>query len=56
MSIAYLPVLRYYRCGPLWAPLLPLVAAFYVGATVDSAISHWRGRGGMWKGRVGPSA
>jgi hopene-associated glycosyltransferase HpnB len=52
MSIAYLPIVRYYRGSPLWAPLLPLVAAFYLGATVHSAISHWRGRGGLWKGRV----
>jgi len=54
MSIAYCPIVRYYRCSPLWAPLLPLVAAFYLGATVHSAVSHWRGRGGMWKGRVAP--
>jgi hopene-associated glycosyltransferase HpnB len=52
MSIAYSPILRYYRVSPLWAPLLPLVATFYLAATVDSAISHWRGRGGLWKGRV----
>jgi len=52
MSIAYCPIVRYYRRSPLWAPLLPLVAAFYLGATVHSAVSHWRGRGGMWKGRV----
>ncbi|HTS27917.1 MAG TPA: glycosyltransferase [Bryobacteraceae bacterium] len=55
MSIAYYPVLRYYGVSPLRAPALPLVAAFYLGATVHSAIAHWRGRGGMWKGRVGPS-
>jgi hopene-associated glycosyltransferase HpnB len=56
MSVAYVPILRYYRSAPLWAPLLPLVAAFYLGATVHSAVSHWRGRGGVWKGRVGPLA
>jgi hypothetical protein len=48
----YLPVLRFYRLSPLWAPLLPLVALFYLGATVHSAILHWRGQGGLWKGRV----
>jgi hopene-associated glycosyltransferase HpnB len=52
MSVAYFPALRYYRQSPLWAPLLPLVAAFYLGATVHSAISYWRGAGGSWKGRV----
>lgn len=52
MSIIYLPALRYYRLSPLWAPLLPLVAAFYTGATVHSAVAYWRGTGGQWKGRV----
>ena len=51
MSVAWFPALRFYRRSPLWAPLLPLVAAFYLGATFHSAISYWRGRGGMWKGR-----
>ena len=51
MSAAWLPCLRFYRRSPLWAPLLPLVAAFYLGATFHSAVSYWRGRGGMWKGR-----
>ncbi len=52
MSGCYLPTLRYYQRSPLWAPLLPLVALFYTGATIYSAISHWRGVGGMWKGRT----
>ena len=52
MSIAYLPALRYYRRSPLWAPLLPLIAAFYMGCTLASALQHWRGAGGAWKGRV----
>jgi len=34
------------------APLLPAIAAFYLVATIHSAISYWRGAGGMWKGRV----
>jgi hypothetical protein len=28
------------------------IAATYVVFTVDSAIQHWRGQGGMWKGRI----
>ncbi len=52
MCIAYLPALRFYRRSPLWAPLLPLVAAFYLWATVHSAILYWRGAGGLWKGRA----
>jgi hopene-associated glycosyltransferase HpnB len=52
MCCAYAPMLRYYRRSPLWAPFLPLVALFYVGATFASAWRYWRGRGGQWKARV----
>jgi hopene-associated glycosyltransferase HpnB len=52
MSICYLPALRFYGRGWLGAPLLPLVALFYAGATMHSAISYWGGAGGQWKGRV----
>jgi hopene-associated glycosyltransferase HpnB len=52
MMVSYVPVLRMYRLGPWWALALPLVAAFYVGATFDSAWKYWTGRGGEWKGRV----
>jgi hopene-associated glycosyltransferase HpnB len=52
MSVAYAPMLRFYRL-PAWrAPLLPAVALLYLAATVDSARRHWRGKGGEWKGRV----
>lgn len=52
MSIAYVPTLRFYGLSIAWAPLLPRVALFYVVATVDSALRHWSGEGGSWKGRV----
>jgi hypothetical protein len=52
MCCAYAPMLRYYRRSPLWAPFLPLVALFYVGATFASAVRYWRGKGGQWKSRV----
>jgi hopene-associated glycosyltransferase HpnB len=52
MAASYLPALKYHGRSPLWAPALPLVAAFYLGATLDSACRHWMGRGGEWKGRV----
>jgi hopene-associated glycosyltransferase HpnB len=52
MSIAYTPMLRYYGRTLLWAPALPLIALFYTGATIDSAIRYWMGRGGSWKGRA----
>ena len=51
MSAAFVPVLRLYRVPVALAPLLPAVALFYTAATVWSAIQHWRGRGGRWKGR-----
>jgi hopene-associated glycosyltransferase HpnB len=52
MSVAYAPMLRFYRKSVLWAPLLPLIAIFYLCATVHSAVVYWRGEGGQWKGRV----
>ena len=51
MSLAFLPILRSYRCPIGLAPLLPGIALFYTAATVASAILFWRGRGGYWKGR-----
>jgi hopene-associated glycosyltransferase HpnB len=51
MVLAYLPILQFYRIFPLWAAVLPLIAAAYAAFTVDSAYQHWRGRGGLWKGR-----
>jgi hopene-associated glycosyltransferase HpnB len=52
MSIAFLPTLRAYDAPRPIALLLPLIALFYVAATVGSAVLFWRGRGGYWKGRV----
>lgn len=52
MIITYIPVLRLYKLNPLWALALPLVAVFYIGATIRSAWKYRRGRGGEWKGRV----
>jgi hypothetical protein len=56
MSGAYLPMLRFYRCPAVLAPLLPAIALFYTAATVGSAIQFWRGRGGQWKGRYQAAA
>ncbi|CAN7637469.1 glycosyltransferase [Trinickia sp. LjRoot230] len=52
MCCAYAPMLRNYGRTPYWAPALPLVALFYVGATLASALRYWRGKGGQWKARV----
>lgn len=52
LSASYLPTLARYRRLLLWAPLLPLVAAFYMAATLGSALNHYRGHGVAWKGRA----
>lgn len=52
MTLSLLPTLYYYRRSVLWAPLLPLIALFYLLATLDSARRYWLGRGGEWKGRI----
>jgi hopene-associated glycosyltransferase HpnB len=52
MSVAFWPTLRFFSRSPVWAPLLPLIALFYTGATIHSAVRYWQGRGGEWKGRV----
>lgn len=54
MAIAYLPTLRLYKLSPLWSLSLPIIALFYNLMTIDSALRHWRGQGGGWKGRVYP--
>jgi hopene-associated glycosyltransferase HpnB len=52
LSVSYLPTLRRFGRFWLWAPLLPLVAGFYMAATIGSAANHYRGRGVAWKGRA----
>ncbi|MBD2337540.1 glycosyltransferase [Calothrix sp. FACHB-156] len=55
MSFAYYPTIRFYKCPPWLACCLPAIAFLYTLMTIDSAIRHWQGRGGAWKGRVYPS-
>jgi hypothetical protein len=56
MAAAFLPTLRLYGRSPAWAIALPVIAAIYTGFTIESAIQHWRGRGGAWKGRFQAAA
>lgn len=51
MSLVYAPMVKYYGRSRVWSFTLPFAAAFYMAATVDSAIQYARGRGGQWKGR-----
>ncbi len=52
MAASFRPMLRFYGRAPLWGLALPAIGALYAIFTLDSAIQHWRGRGGMWKGRA----
>lgn len=52
MVVCFLPTVRFYRLSPLWSLALPLIAIFYMGASIHSALRYWSGRGGEWKGRI----
>jgi len=52
MIATYLPTLHYYGLSPLWALLMPLAGALYLGMTWSSALRYWRGVRSRWKGRV----
>ncbi|MGF1538817.1 MAG: glycosyltransferase [Elainellaceae cyanobacterium] len=55
MSVAYWPMVRFYRCASGFAFALPAIALLYTLMTLDSAWRHIQGRGGAWKGRTYPS-
>jgi hopene-associated glycosyltransferase HpnB len=52
MTLAYFPIIRFYKCSPWFAFSLPIIAFLYTLMTIDSANRHWQRRGGEWKGRV----
>jgi hopene-associated glycosyltransferase HpnB len=54
-ACSYLPTLARYGRTPAWALALPLIALFYMGATLASAVDHWRGKGANWKNRAYPN-
>jgi hopene-associated glycosyltransferase HpnB len=49
--VSYLPTLTRYRRNFAWALALPLIALFYMAATVGSAVDAWSGAGARWKSR-----
>lgn len=52
MAALYRPTLRLYR-RPVWEGFrLPVAGLLYALMTLSSALRHWRGRGGRWKGRL----
>jgi hopene-associated glycosyltransferase HpnB len=51
-GLSFLPTLMRYRRSVLWAAALPLIAVFYMAATIGSALNSWRGSGANWKNRA----
>jgi hopene-associated glycosyltransferase HpnB len=49
---SFAPTLTRYGRPKLWALALPLIALFYMAATVASAVNFWRGKGANWKSRA----
>lgn len=52
MAFALQPTLRFYGVSRWWGLALPGIGLVYLAFTLDSAWQHWRGKGGMWKGRA----
>jgi hopene-associated glycosyltransferase HpnB len=50
-AISFTPTLLRYQRSVLWSVTLPLIALFYMAATLSSALSYWGGRGARWKNR-----
>ena len=50
--ISYMPTLHRFRLPFWYAGLLPVIAAFYMGATISSAMRHHKGEGVAWKNRA----
>jgi hopene-associated glycosyltransferase HpnB len=51
-GMTYLPTLARYRLSRAFALALPLIAAFYMAATLGSAFNYWFGTGATWKNRA----
>jgi hopene-associated glycosyltransferase HpnB len=51
-AISYMPSLTRYGRSRLWSLALPLIALFYMAATLGSALNYWRGAGASWKDRA----
>jgi hopene-associated glycosyltransferase HpnB len=52
MTGIYIPMVKFYGLPWFWAFTLPLAAAVYATATIDSARLYHQGKGGQWKGRA----
>jgi hopene-associated glycosyltransferase HpnB len=52
LACSYIPTLHRFGRFWAWAPVLPIVALFYLTATIGSAVDHYMGWGVAWKGRA----
>jgi hopene-associated glycosyltransferase HpnB len=50
--LSFFPTLQRYNQPKVMALLLPGIAAFYMAATLTSAVQYWRGTGATWKKRA----
>ena len=51
MAASFWPTLKLYD-GHMWrAASIPIAALLYTMMTISSALRHWQGKGGSWKGR-----
>lgn len=51
-ALTYLPTLNRYHASHFYALLLPLIALFYMAATIGSAVDYYCGTGAKWKSRA----
>lgn len=51
MAGTYWPTLKLYGQEPWQSIALPLASLFFTAMTISSALRHYKGRGGEWKGR-----
>jgi len=52
MAVTFWPTLLRMRQSPFWVPFLPMIAVFYMAATIGSAWNHHFGTGVVWKDRA----
>lgn len=52
MALSYYPTVRFYQLPIFYSFCLSAIALLYTLMTIDSALRHWQGKGGQWKGRV----
>jgi hopene-associated glycosyltransferase HpnB len=51
-AISYMPTLTRYGQSRSLSLALPLIALFYMAATLGSALNYWSGTGAVWKNRA----